>query len=65
MKASIPPHPSDVEVLTLGEAAKWLRVSERTLWDRLDEIPHFRVGKQIRFLKSQLREEAKERSVKR
>ena len=63
MRASTQPPPEE-EVLTLPEAAKWLRISERTLWDRLDEIPHFRVGKQIRILISELRRDAKERSVK-
>ena len=52
------------EVLTLPEAAAWLRISERTLAGRLDEYPHFHAGKQIRFLKSALRDAVRERSVK-
>ena len=43
-------------VLTLFEAAKRLKVSERTLWQLAKDkaIPHFRVGKQYRFLSSAL-----------
>jgi excisionase family DNA binding protein len=43
-------------VLTLCEASKRLKVSERTLWQlsRDNTIPHFRVGKQYRFLLSEL-----------
>ena len=38
-------------VLTLFEASKRLKVSERTLWQLVknNAVPHFRVGKQIRF----------------
>ena len=41
-------------VLTLAEAAKYLKVSERTLWQlaKDGEIPHRRVGKQYRFVYS-------------
>ena len=63
MAISAKPPADEQEVLTISEAASWLRISERTLADRLDEYPHFRVGKQIRFLKSELRRAAKERSV--
>ena len=46
------------EVLTLFEAGKRLKVSERTLWQlaRDNAVPHFRVGKQYRFLVSALDE---------
>lgn len=44
------------EVLSFREGAEYLGVSERTLWANLDKIPHFRVGKQIRFHLADLRE---------
>jgi excisionase family DNA binding protein len=46
------------EVLTLFEASKRLKVSERTLWQlaRDNDVPHFKVGKQYRFLTSALDE---------
>jgi excisionase family DNA binding protein len=49
------------EVLTLFDAAKLLRVSEKTLWAqaRAGAIPHFRVGKQYRFHKQELLEWAR------
>ncbi|MDA7903794.1 helix-turn-helix domain-containing protein [Mariniblastus sp.] len=45
------------QIYTLAEAAAYLKVSERTLWQlaRDGEIPCFRVGKQYRFVRSQLR----------
>jgi len=51
-------HAEANEVLTLFEASKWAKVSERTLWQlaRDDSIPHFRVGNQYRFLASALGE---------
>lgn len=44
------------EILTLEEAAAFLRVKRRTLYDRVQRktIPHLRVGKLIRFSKSAL-----------
>ena len=44
------------EVLTLFEASKRYKVSERTFWQLAKEnaVPHFKVGKQYRFLTSQL-----------
>ena len=41
-------------VLTLYEASKRLKVSERTLWAlaKDNEVPHFKVGRQYRFLVS-------------
>ena len=51
-------------VLTLREAAHYLRLSERTLWDlaRRDEVPSFKLGKQYRFSLSSLEKLAGERS---
>ncbi len=37
---SQPPAPPK-ENLTAREAAGWLGISERTVWQRIDEIPHF------------------------
>ena len=44
------------EVLTLFEAAKLLQVSEKTLYLQLKngKIPHFRIGSQYRFVRSEL-----------
>ena len=44
------------EVLTLHEASRRFKVSERTLWQlaKEDAVPHFRVGRQYRFLLSEL-----------
>jgi len=39
----------------LAEASKYLSMSTRTIRDRLDEIPHYRVGsKMLLFKKSEL-----------
>ena len=48
-------------VLTLHEASQFLKVSERTLWQlaKENEVPHFRVGRQYRFLVSELEAWAK------
>ena len=45
-----------IEVLTLSEAAQFLRVSERTLWSRAkaNDVPHAKVGSQYRFTRGQL-----------
>jgi len=40
--------------LDLKEAARYLPLSERTIRQHLDEIPHFRYGKKIIFKKSEL-----------
>lgn len=44
------------EVLTLHQAAKLLQVSEKTLWSqsRAGAVPHFKIGRQYRFNKSEL-----------
>jgi excisionase family DNA binding protein len=46
--------PPLTEIYTLAEAATYLKVSERTLWQlaKQNEVPHFRVGKQYRFVRS-------------
>lgn len=45
-----------IEILTLAEAAEFLKVSERTLWQlaKDGQIPHGKVGRQYRFEKSRL-----------
>jgi excisionase family DNA binding protein len=48
----------DDEILTVAEAARYLGVSRQTvyLWVERKQIPHLRVmGRNIRFLKSELR----------
>lgn len=56
------------EVLTLREAAEYLRISERLAWEMVNKnlLPHFRVGssekKQIRLLLEDLRQWAKNQS---
>ena len=49
------------DVLTLFEASQFLKVSERTLWQlaKEDQVPFFKVGRQYRFLVSQLESWAK------
>lgn len=46
------------EVLTLAEAAEYLKVSERTLWAQAKAgiIPCFKVGSQYRFITEKLRQ---------
>ena len=53
------------EVLTPADAAKLLKVSERTIWERCSrgELPHTRVGKQIRLLRSVLMDKLKNESM--
>ena len=49
--------PSSVgDVLTVYEAAHLLQVSERTLLAQAKEgtVPHFKIGKQYRFLRSEI-----------
>ena len=43
-------------ILTPDEAARYLRVSVDELMLCLDELPHFRVGEQIRFRTQRLEE---------
>ncbi len=40
--------------LSLSEAVAYLNLSERTIRERLLEIPHFRVGSKLLFRKSEL-----------
>ena len=40
--------------MDLKEAAEYLPLSERTIRQHLNEIPHFRYGKKIIFKKSEL-----------
>ncbi len=40
-------------ILTIDEAAKFLRVTRRTLYRRL-EIPRIRIGHQLRFVREDL-----------
>lgn len=44
------------EVLTLHAAAKLLQVSEKTLWSeaKAGKVPHFKIGKQYRFVRAEL-----------
>ncbi len=54
-----PPPDPDQEVLTTLEAAGYLRISDRTLWDLIqqgDGPPFFKCGKQYRFYKAALQE---------
>ena len=51
-----PTPPPKPEVLTTSEAAYYLRISERTLHTLLQEIPHKCVGRQHRFLVTDLRQ---------
>ena len=41
--------PADESIMDVPGLARFFRVSERTIASKLNEIPHFRVGKQIRF----------------
>lgn len=56
MTSTMPQLRQQAQVLTLFEASKRLKVSERTLWQLAKDnaVPHFRVGKQYRFLVSEL-----------
>jgi excisionase family DNA binding protein len=46
------------EILTLREAADFLRISDRTAWGmaKAGELPSFRAGKQLRFSLAALRQ---------
>jgi len=44
------------EIMTLEEAAGYLQVDSDTIWNLLDEIPHFQVGYELRFRKSSVDE---------
>jgi len=42
---------SPQQLLTSGEAAKWLRISERTLWTitKSGALPSIRIGRSVRY----------------
>lgn len=44
------------EIMTLDEVADYLRVDVDTLWNMLDELPHFQLGYELRFKKSSIDE---------
>ena len=47
---------ADTDVLTVEEAAEYLRVGRNALYDAIGrgEIPHRRIGKSIRLLRGEL-----------
>ncbi len=53
----------DYEVLTIYETAEFLKVSPTTVRRHLSEIPHIRIGKQIRIVKNKLIEWMQEQMV--
>ncbi|MEZ6101710.1 MAG: helix-turn-helix domain-containing protein [Pirellulaceae bacterium] len=56
MSTAMSRHGDDRDVLTIADAAEYLRISERTCWQlaRAGEIPCRRIGAQYRFFRSQL-----------
>jgi excisionase family DNA binding protein len=44
------------EIMTLDEVASYLRVDADTIWNMLDELPHFQIGYDLRFKKSSIDE---------
>lgn len=48
----------DHDVLTVAEAAKMLRIGRRAMYDAIgrNEVPHRRLGKQIRLSRAALNE---------
>ncbi len=44
------------EVMNLEELASYLRVESDTVWNMLDELPHFQIGYELRFKKSSIDE---------
>lgn len=55
-KQKEPPEESAPEVLTVDEAAKFLRIGRSQLYDAIGrkEIPHQRIGRSIRLSKTAL-----------
>jgi len=47
-------HLSQDRYLSLSDTCEYTSLSERTLRERLSEIPHFRVGSKLLFKKSEL-----------
>ena len=62
--AVVVPSEAQPKVLTLLEASRFLRISERKLWQmaKASELPCFRVGRQWRFLTQQLLDWASQES---
>lgn len=48
---------TDDDVLTVEEAARFLRIGRNQLYEAIgrNEIPHFRVGRSIRLLRGAIR----------
>lgn len=44
------------EIMILDEVARYLRVDVDTVWNMLDELPHFQIGYELRFKKSSIDE---------
>lgn len=44
------------EIMTLDEVANYLRVDVDTVWNMMDELPHFQIGYELRFKKSSIDE---------
>jgi excisionase family DNA binding protein len=44
------------EIMTLDEVARYLRIDVDTVWNMLDELPHFQIGYELRFKKSSIDE---------
>ena len=42
--------------ISASEAADYLGMSKRTLYNRIDEIPHTKFGRVLKFQKSKLRD---------
>jgi len=51
-----PPTTPDADVLTVDEAARFLRIGRNQLYDAIgrNEVPHLRVGRTIRLHRSAL-----------
>ena len=44
------------EIMTMEEVAEYLRVDVDTVWNMMDELPHFQIGYELRFKKSSIDE---------
>jgi excisionase family DNA binding protein len=44
----------DQGFLTIGEVARYLDIKVKTLYPKLSEIPHYRVGRPLRFRKEDI-----------
>lgn len=42
--------------ISASEAAEYIGMSKRTLYNRIDEIPHTKFGRVLKFQKSKLKE---------